>query len=167
MPQPLLRRLYVRWLPLALALVAIVNIGINEFLPASGQALRLHEDGSLTHLVHTEQLTVDRRFGFYLELGEVAAGGTLVVSPEAPVDARLVRGLADVMILEVDYDPHDLPPSVIPSGDPIGPFSTVDGDVPYWIIPGKQTEGVFWLGRTPEGIVVVPVSVAPLPGDSP
>lgn len=153
--------MYRRWLPVALAVTALANVAASPFLPVSALPVRPHSSGSLTHLVHTEQRTVDLRYGIYMELGDVLAGETLYVPEDSPLSADLARGLANVILEELDYDPTDLT-GAVPEGEPLGSFQAEDERIPYWILRnGGDTR--WWLGRTVEGLVVVPETVAPLP----
>jgi hypothetical protein len=141
----------------------LVNLGILVVIaPRNTRPVVPHAEGSLTHLVHVEQRTVDRRYGFYMELGDVAAGGVLVVPAENVVRADWARSFSEVTLLVQDYDPMAIPEGARPSGEPIGLLETGDGDIPYWIIPGSGTR--WWMGATSEGIVLIPGSVAPPPG---
>jgi len=159
-----LRSLYVILLPLAFVVAALANLVLSSFLPLSALPLRPHADGSLTHLVHTEQPSVDRRFGFYLELDDATDGGELVVPVDSFVDPDLAEGFADFDVVERDYDPSLLPDGLA-GGIPLGTVETEHGDLPYSIIPGD--DDVWWLAVTDEGIVVVPESFAPPPGVAP
>jgi len=155
------RRLYVRALPIVLAVVASVNLMISTWLETQGTPIRLHDDGSLTHLVHLEQRTTDRRYGFYLELGDVAAGEYLRGPEGSPIVAWMTRGLSSVEFQVTDYDASALPPEAVPRDEPIGVMATPDGEFPYWILPG---DGPRWMAYHKDGIVIVPDSVAPMPG---
>jgi hypothetical protein len=156
-----LRRIYQRWLPAALAVTALANVVANESLPKESQTLRRHDSGALTHLVHTEQRTVDLRYGIYMELADALSGQTLYVPEESPLSADLARGLANVTLEARDYDPANL--SGVPArGEPLGSFQDGDDRIDYWILSdGRETR--WWLGQNSEGIVIVPEIVAPLP----
>lgn len=156
-----LRRVYRRWLPAALALAAAANLVANGFLPNASQTFRRHDSGSLTHLVHTEQRSVDLRYGIYMELADALSGQTLHVPEESPLNADLARGLANVTLETSDYDSADL--SGVPlRGEPLGSFQDGDERTDYWILSdGRETR--WWLGQTSEGIVIVPETVAPVP----
>lgn len=154
-----LRAVYVRWLPLALGATAAVNIALSVFMSPSAQPIRLHDDPSLTDLVHIEQPSLDRRYGFYLELDDATDPGTLFVSGEDMVIVELVDGFAGLEVVVADFDPT-LPADVdIP--DQLGVLETEDGEIPYSIIGGDGD--VWWLAETGEGIVVVPAGVVPVP----
>ena len=161
-----LRRAYTRWLPLALGLTVAANLVVTSFLPRPARSIRRHADGSLTHLVHTDQSTVDRRYGLYLELGDAADGDVLLVPLDSLIVSDIAEGLAGVTVEERDYDAGTLPVEAEPAGPPLGVFTTERGDLPYWILPDNEADR-WWLAQTSEGIVVVPESVAPLPGDIP
>ncbi len=156
-----MRQIYRRWLPAALAVTALANVAATPFLPSSAKPFRPHSSGSLTHLVHTEQRTVDLRYGIYMELGDVLAGETLYVPEESPLSADLAAGLANVTIEELDYDRADLS-DVPPRGQPRGSFQSGDERIDYWIVP-NGTDAAWWLGQNSEGIVIVSESVAPVP----
>lgn len=161
-----LRRLYVRSLPFILAAVVSVNLILTTALREGQLPIRLHNEGSLTHLVRVEQRATDWRYGFYLELGDVAAGQPLRV-PEGshPIVAWMTRGLSHVELQVSDYDPSALPPEAVPQGPPIGELETPDDVlIPYWILPGA---GPRWMGYHQNGIVIVPDSVALTPGEAP
>lgn len=159
-----LRLFYIRWLPIALGLTALSNLAAMFFLPQSAQPIRLHESGSLTHLVHTEQPSVDRRFAFYLELDDATDGGVLVVPVGSFVIPELAEGFADFEVVERQYDPTAAS-GAITEPPSLGTVETDDGDLPYSIIPGEAN--TWWLARTDDGIVIVPASVAPVPGVTP
>ncbi len=154
-----LRSLYVRWLPLALGATAVVNIALSAFLGPSALPIRPHDDGSLTELVHTEQPSLDRRFGFYLELDDATDPGTLFVSEENTVIAELADGFAELEVVVADFDPT-LPPGIEPP-EPLGVLETDDGDIPYSIIRGDGN--VWWIADAGNAIVVVPATVVPVP----
>jgi hypothetical protein len=156
---------YARWLPWVFGLTAAANLVLLAFLPLSGWPIRAHDDASLTHLVRTEQPSVDRRFGFYLELDDATDGGVLIVPSGSFVEPELASGFADFQVSEVDYDPSfDLPDDVV-DPDPIGMVETDEGDVPYSIVTGE--DDVWWIAFDDGGIVVVPESVAPVPWTAP
>jgi hypothetical protein len=143
-----------------LVATALVNLALTFFLPLSSQPLRLHAEGSLTHLVHTEQPSVNRRFAFYLELDDATDGGVLIVPLGSFVDPDLARGFAELEVEERDYDPTlALGSTAVPPS--LGEVETDDGDLAYTIIPGD--DDTWWLALTRDGIVVVPESVAPIP----
>ena len=155
-----LRSFYARWLAPALVATALVNLALTFFLPLSSQPLRLHAEGSLTHLAHTEQPSVNRRFAFYLELDDATDGGVLIVPVGSFVDSGLAGGFAGLEVEERDYDPTLLSGSVaVPPS--LGVVETDGGDLDYSIIPGEAA--IWWLAVTEGGIVVVPESVAPVP----
>lgn len=159
-----LRPLYRRWLPVALAVTAAANLVAHVFVPLTAQPLRLHDEGSLTYLVHTEQRVVDLRYGFYEELADVMAGQTLLVPEGSPVDMDLASGLSGVTVVIGDFDPAA--PSVaelIDNEEPIGLLQVGEGEVPYWILAGADDQ-LWWLALAGGGIVVVPESVEPVPG---
>lgn len=156
-----LRRIYRRWLPAALAVTALANLVANEYLPNASQMLRRHDSGSLTHLVHTEQRSVDLRFGIYMELADALSGQTLHMPEDSPLSPDLARGLANVTIETSGYDPADL--SGVPArGEPIGSFQDGDEQFDYWIL-SDGTATRWWLGQDSDGIVIVPETVAPIP----
>ena len=157
------RRLYVRSLPFVLAAGVSVNLILTTALREGHMPIRLHNEGSLTHLVRVEQRATDWRYGFYLELGDVAAGQLLRV-PEGshPIVAWMTRGLSQVELQVSDYDPSALPPEAVPQGPPLGELETQsDALIPYWILAGH---GPRWMGYHQDGIVIVPESIARLPG---
>lgn len=160
-----LRRIYRRWLPAALAVTALANLVANEFLPNVSQTFRRHDSGSLTHLVHTEQRSVDLRYGIYMELADALSGQTLYVPEESPLSANLARGLANVTLKTTDYDSADL--TGVPSrSEALGSFQDGDERVDYWILSdGKEAR--WWLGQTSEGLVIVPEIIAPIPETEP
>jgi hypothetical protein len=155
-----LRFLYSRWLPLALAIATLANIVLTFFLPGSALPIRLHDDGSLTHLVHTEQPSVNRRFSFYLELDDATDGGVLVVPFDSFVDPDLADGFAAFEVIECDGDAGRIA-GEITGQDPLGEVETETGNLPYFIIPGQSD--LWWVAITDGSVVVVPESVAPPP----
>ncbi|MFP3881972.1 MAG: hypothetical protein ACLFWH_06595 [Actinomycetota bacterium] len=160
-----LRRIYRRWLPAVLVVTALANLVANGFLPRVSQTLRPHGSGSLTHLVHTEQRTVDLRYGIYMELADALSGQTLYVPEESPLSADLARGLANVTLETSDYDAADLS-AVPPRAEPLGSFQDGEERIDYWILPDGG-EARWWLAQTSEGIVIVPDTAAPIPGTGP
>lgn len=160
-----LRLFYVRWLALALGLTGLANVVVSFFLPLGAQSIRPHEDGSLTHLAHTEQDSVDQRFAFYLELDDATDGGVLIVPGDSFVIPELAEGFANFEVVERDYDPTL--PDTVPDQSPLGLVEVAEGGklLPYSIIAGEDE--TWWLAMTDSGIVVVPESVAPVPGASP
>jgi hypothetical protein len=158
------RRLYARWLPLAFALAAAADLVLTFFLPRSAQPIRPHQDGSLTYLVHEEQPSVNRRYGFYMELDDATDGGVLVVPADSFVDPDLAEGFARFEVVEGDFGPIMLPEEI--SGQPqLGTVETDEGDLPFFIVPGDGD--LWWLAVTDEGVFVVPDSVAPVPEEAP
>lgn len=155
---------YTRYLPAALGLTAAINLAVTPLLPGSGAPIRLHRDGSLTELVHTEQLSVDRRFGFYLELDDVTDGGTLVVPMGSFVNPELAEGFAGFDVVEVDYDPRAGGDN-IPDSPESWVVETESDDVSVSIVAGD--DDLWWIAERPDGeFVVVPNSVAPAPVSS-
>jgi len=152
---------YARWLPLGLLMTAGTNLILTLFLPMGSQPVRLHSEGTLTYLVHTEQPSVDRRFAFYLELDDATEGGELVVPVDSFVDPDLAEGFAGFVVIERSYDPRSLPEEVTEPPS-LGEVETDDGDLKYSIIPGD--DDLWWLAYSESGVVVVPDSVAPVPG---
>lgn len=158
-----LRRLYRRWLHIAFIGLVAANLIVDGLLmPPSARSIRLHDSGSLTHLVHTEQSFLDRHYGIYLELGDAMAGGTLVVPGKGLIDPHSARGLADVTVVERDYDPMEIVSDVVPDGPPLGVVEVGDAVVSYWILPAEG-DPRWWIARNPEGLVLVPESRAQLP----
>ena len=134
----------------------MVNLVLLYILPISARPIRTHEDGSLTALVHVEQRSVNRRYGFYLELDDATAGGVLVVPPTSLLRVELIEGFSGMVVVEKDYDPQEF--DGLPGlGDPLGLISTDRGELPYWIVPGTDTE--WWVVHANEGIVVVPAGL--------
>jgi hypothetical protein len=125
--------------------------------------IRGNEDSSLTHLVHNAQPSVGRRFSFYLELDDATDGGELVVPVDSFVDPELVEGFAEMEVVERGYDPVGSLPEDLVEGQPLGEVETEEADLLYWVLDGDAD--LWWLAYTEEGIVVVPESVAPAPGD--
>ncbi len=164
-----MRRRSSRWFLTAtvttLTVASVLSLGVTWRYPVSSPFVRSHE-GSLTHLAHTAQRSVNVRFAFYLELDDRTEGATLVVPGTSWVDAQLASGLAGMTVEERVYDPALIPDSVSSQGEPLGLHETPDGDLPYWILPGDPDE-TRWIARTVSGLVVVPESIAPIPvGDS-
>jgi hypothetical protein len=155
---------YTRYLPAALGLTAAINLAVTPFLPGSGAPIRFHRDGSLTELVHTEQLSVDRRFGFYLELDDVTDGGILIVPMGSFVNPELAEGFAGFDVVEVDYDPRAGGDN-IPDSPESWVVETESGDVSVSIVAGD--DDLWWVAERPDGeFVVVPNSVEPAPVSS-
>ncbi len=145
---------------MALGLTAVVNLALTLFLGPGARPVTFHEDGSLSYLVQTEQPTVNRRYGFYLELDDATDPGTLVVPAGSFVDVELADGLADIDVVVSDYEPF-LPDGVeVP--DPLGIVETDLGDIPYSIIEGG--DDLWWLAYQGDGeVVVIPDTVSPVP----
>ncbi|MGH8915684.1 MAG: hypothetical protein ACRDZM_14360 [Acidimicrobiia bacterium] len=158
------RRLYAKWLPLAFFMAAAANLVLTLFLPPSAWPIRPHEDGSLTFLVHDEQPSVNRRYGFYMELDDATAGGVLVVPSDSFVQPELAEGFADFEVVEDDFDPSLLPEELNDQPQ-LGIVETDDGDLPFFIVPGDGD--LWWLAVTDEGVFVVPDSVAAVPEGAP
>ena len=156
---------YRRWLPTILIGSALVNAALTSLLPAGSLPIRSHPDPSLTYLVRTEGISLDKRFSLYMHLGDAARGGTLIVPLGAVVSGELVEGLAGMDMVERDFDARSWPPEVATSGPPLGLYETAIGDLPYWILPGDGE--LWWLGQTDQVLVVVSDSVAPVPGSQP
>jgi hypothetical protein len=158
-----LQLFYVRWLALALGLTALANLVITFFVPLGAQSIRFHEDGSLTHLVHVEQDSVDYRFAFYLELDDATDGGTLIVPVGSFVIPELAEGFADFDVVERDYDVTDPLPDDLDSGPTLGLVETDEEGslLPYSIVTGDGD--VWWIAQTADGILVIPASAAPPP----
>jgi hypothetical protein len=153
----------VTWLPIAFTLAATANLVLTYYLPRPALPIRGSADSSLTHLVHHAQPSVDRRFAFYLELDDATDGGELVVPVDSGVVPELVDGFAEMEVVERDYDPVGSLPEDLIDGPPLGEFETEEADLLYWIIEGDSD--LWWLAATDEGIVIVPETVAPAPGD--
>lgn len=162
-----LRLFYVRWLALALGLTALANLAVSFLLPPGARAIRPHADGSLTHIAHTEQDSVDRRFAFYLELDDATDGGVLIVPVDSFVIPELADGFADFEVVEADYDPARALPVGVSDPLPLGDVEIDDEGnlLPYSII--SADDDTWWLSITEEGIVVVPESEAPIPEAGP
>lgn len=158
----MLRRLYVKWLPIALGLTAAANLILTPFLPRGSQPILIHDEASLTYLAHNSQPSVDRRFSFYLELDDATDGGELVVPVDSFVSPELVEGFADMEVVERDYDPVGSLPEDLVEGQPQGEVETDDANSLYWILDGDSDR--WWLAFTNDGVVVVPETVAPAPG---
>jgi hypothetical protein len=159
------RRLYILGLPVVLGLAGLINLGFSVGAPLLGSPIRQHAEGSLTHLVHTEERPVDMRYGFYLELGDVADGGTLVVPPLSPVQADLARAISNVTVIVKDYEPTPMSPGAFPNEDPLGHLSVDDQDLPYWIYP-SEGEDQWWLARFRDGLIVIPEAMEQVPRSS-
>jgi len=143
-------------------MTALVNLAVTFFLPPTAFPVRPHEAGDLTYLVHNEQLSVDRRFGLYMELGDATDGGVLVVpSGTSIVDPELAEGFAELEVVECAFDPTVLPAGVT-EAPTIGTFESDDGDFfSYSIVTGHSE--LWWLVETDAGIIFVPASVAAPP----
>lgn len=153
MTRQILRQLYVRWLPLALGLTAAANLAVTPFVPGSAQPVRFHDESSLTHLAHTEQRTVDRRYGFYMKLGDVASGDILMIPRDSLLEVKSAKSLSRVVVTRTDYDPTTIKARADELGEPIGVVETDAGDLPYWIVPGQGDR--WWVGVNDDGILVI------------
>ncbi len=154
-----LRSIYVKWLPAALLTAALANIVLTLFLPPTARPIVVYEDGSLTDLIHAAQPSVNRRFGFYLELDDATGSGTLFVPTEVALTEELVDGFSGLDVVVSVFDPS-LPPDLeVPP--PLGVLETEDGDFSYSLIEGS--DDVWWLAVTDDSIVVIPNMVAPVP----
>jgi hypothetical protein len=158
-----LGQLYGTWLPIAFVVAALANLVLTFYLPRPALPIRGNADSSLTYLVHHAQPSVDRRFAFYLELDDATDGGELVVPVDSGVAPELVDGFAEMEVVERDYDPVGLLPDDLVVGPPLGELETEEADLLYWIVEGDSD--LWWLAATDEGIVIVPETVAPAPGD--
>jgi hypothetical protein len=158
-----LRQFYVRWLALALGLTALANLAVSFPLPPGARAIRPHADGSLTHIAHTEQDTVDQRFAFYLELDDATDGGLLIVPVDSFVIPELADGFADFDVVEREYDVTEPLSDDLDAGPTLGLVETDEegGLLPYSIVTGDGD--VWWIAQTADGILVIPASVAPPP----
>jgi hypothetical protein len=81
----------------AFLLAATTNIVLTLLSPTSSLPFRPHDDDSLQHLVDTEQKSLHLEHAFYLDLGSVGAGRTLIAE-EGLLDPVFVDGLADMSL---------------------------------------------------------------------
>jgi hypothetical protein len=162
-PRDRLRSFYVAWLPVGLGLAALTNIVMVLFLPLNAIPLRLHQDGALTELVHTEGVSLDRRYGFYLELDDATDGGVLVVPAGSIIEPELAEGFAEFEVIDSDFEPNQVPDGLT-DDPPLGTFETKGGEeYSYWIVSGDAD--TWWLGLSDSRMVVIPESVAPVPAE--
>lgn len=153
------------WLPFALVLTAVINLAPTPLMPRGAVPIVAHEDGSLTYLVHVEQTSVDRRFGFYLELDDATDGGLLIVPPDSFVVPELAEGFADFEVTERNYDVSASLPTEVDDIEAVGLVETDEGDLTYSIVSGAGD--VWWLAHREGGVVVVSESVVPVPETTP
>lgn len=144
-----------------LTLASVISLATVWIFPLSSPIIPA-ESGSLTHLTHVAQRTVELRYAFYLELDDHTDGTPLIVPDSATVDTRLVEGLAAMTVETRAYDPTAIPEEVLPRGEPQGEVEIDDTAIRYWILSGAPNEAR-WVGRFAGGLVIVPFSVAPLP----
>lgn len=81
----------------AFLLATVTNIVLTLLSPTSSIPFRPHDDDSLQHLVDTEQRSLHLEHAFYLDLGSVAGGRTLIAE-EGLLDPVFVDGLADMSL---------------------------------------------------------------------
>jgi hypothetical protein len=157
-----MRRFYSWFLPTVLISVTVANVAVTTTIQSvANQPIRTHSDPSLTYLSHVEQGTVDRRYSFFMELGDVAAGDTLMVHENSGIELHSAESLSRVIVRQADYDPAAVFAAAGDLGEPLGVLEVGDTDLPYWIIPGEGHR--WWLGRTERGIVVLQIEDLPNP----
>lgn len=151
-----------RMLPWVLLFTVAVNLGMSErFVPPSGHPIRTSPGPALSDLVRMSQPLTRDTYLLYVDLADVATGGTLTVPAYPILNHHLLRGLAGMTVERRPYDPQvgggafDLP-----SRSP-GRVLTPAGVVPYWIVPG-DAQG-WWLARVGAAVVIVNEAVAPIP----
>jgi hypothetical protein len=159
------RRTVRRALPWILIATVVVNLAMSRrYVPPSGHPIRTTAGPELSALVRASQPLTRDLYLLYADLADVAAGSVLVVPDGHTLDHRLVRGIGGMTVEVRDYDPTVDDGAFDLSTRPLGGVVTPGGVVDYWIVPGSA--GVWWLGRIGDsGIVIVPESVAPVPGD--
>ena len=149
------------WMPRIMIATALINLALTPLLPSMGLPIRPHPDPSLTALVHDEGISLARRFSFYLELHDRAAGDDLLVPTGSFISEELVEGLAAMTFIERDYDPGEVPPAALPIGPPLGLLETPEGDLPYFILEGQAA--TWWVGIEQGRVIVIPEDLAPPP----
>lgn len=143
------------------ALASVIGLVTIWLSPLSSPIIPA-ESGSLTHLATVAQRSVARRYAFYLELDDRTDGATLIVPDPSTVNTRLVEGLAAMTLETRSYDPTAIPDELVPRGEPHGELEVDDSIVRYWILAGEADEPR-WAARFAGGLVIVPVSAAPVP----
>lgn len=156
-----LRRIYSWFLPTVLISVSVANLAVTPFISSESQPIRTHSDPSLTYLARVEQSTVNRRYSFYMELGDMAAGDILMLHDDSGIEVRSAESLAGMVVEQMNYDPAEVAVAAGELGEPLGVLSVGDTDLPFWIIPGEGER--WWLGKTTEGIVVLQREDLPAP----
>ncbi len=138
---------------------ALANLVLTFFLPPGALPIYPYADGSLTDLVQAGPPSVDKRFGFYLELDDATETGTLFVPTDLTLVQELVDGFSGLEVVVSDFDP------TLPAGIEVPPLlgvlETDEGDFSYSIIDGGENS--WWLAVIGDSIVVVPDTVAPVP----
>lgn len=153
---------FARILPLVLAATVAANLAATPFIPAQSQPVLTHPAGDLVTIVRTDQWSVDIRYRFYLDLYEIAAGGVLVIPPGTFIEPLTARGLSDVTVEIVEYDPVVGPEISGLDRMLIGRVVVGDRGVPYWLVGGAPAT-TFWYAETGRDVLIVPESVAPAP----
>ena len=157
-----LRHRFVPIAVIALLAGAVANFATTVFVPVGARPAWRHGGGDLAFLVHRDDSSTEDQYGFYVDLGAVASGGTLVVPAGSWVDPHAARGLAGVAVEIRDYPPAaDALLGAV--GERTGRVLVAGLLVPYWIVPGPPTD-VFWLASFRDGFAAVPSSMTPVPG---
>jgi hypothetical protein len=154
-----MKRFYSWFLPTVLISISLANLAVTPFISYEAQPIRGHSDPSLTYLARVEQLTVSRRYLFFMELGDVAAGDVLMLHRNSGIEVKSAENLAGVTVERADYDPADVFAAAGDLGEPSGVLEVGDNDLPFWIIRGEGDR--WWLGRTSRGIVVLQIGKLP------
>ncbi|MDP2623960.1 MAG: hypothetical protein Q8Q29_09195 [Actinomycetota bacterium] len=137
------------------------NLASMWFVPLGSRPVWEHAAGDLAHLIHRDDDYTEDQYGFYVDLGDVARGGTLVVPLDSWVDPYTARGLAGVTVEFHDFSP-DGEALLAGLGTRTGRVLTGETPQSYWIVSGPSTQ-VFWLASVGGGYAVVPTSVAAVP----
>jgi hypothetical protein len=148
-----MRRFYSWFLPTVLISITVANLAVTPFISYESQPIRRHSDPSLTYLAEVEQPTVNRRYLFYMELGDMAGGDILMLHDDSGIEVKSAESLAGMVVEHMDYDPAAVFAAAGDLGEPLGVLTVGDTDLPFWIIPGEGDR--WWLGKTDEGIVVL------------
>jgi len=144
-----------------LVVTAVANLAVSPFVPEQSQPVRWHSDGSLRGLVFSERESVTVRYSVYEDLRALAGGDTLIVPPGRLFDLGLVEEMALMDVVVREYDPTVVPGGSVSSS---GATDVRQQYTDYVILDGTGPE--WWVAIDGSTLVIVPISVASVPGGS-